>query len=123
MCMAHCLEQEDNPDLCRCDCHAVGVEVRHCVPCCRQCPHCGQEIRVAVYESHIVKCEDSLKEQQEKCHCLCHQEYGKKCNPECCSLCHCCGKRIAVPHYAEHIERCQRKKNIAKQRFLGTKHR
>lgn len=53
-------------DECKCSCHAKqGFErVLHCMPCCYVCEHCGKNITVFNYDSHVEKCkkeQDSLE--------------------------------------------------------------
>jgi hypothetical protein len=40
---------------CHCICHGENGEIiaNHCVPCCSECPHCGERIVMGFMESHI----------------------------------------------------------------------
>lgn len=44
---------------CTCSCHASGA--KHCIACCNKCPHCGENIILAIYDSHVEECAQSAK--------------------------------------------------------------
>ncbi len=43
-------------EICQCPCHQLGSPMRHCIACCKQCPHCKKNILHEVFEAHIEKC-------------------------------------------------------------------
>ena len=42
-------------EICNCRCHHCE-SVKHLVPCCEQCPHCEQLIKIAYFQMHIEDC-------------------------------------------------------------------
>lgn len=44
--------------VCNCVCH-VSDGVKHVAACCRQCPKCGQRIKVHAFETHTERCGES----------------------------------------------------------------
>ena len=43
-------------DRCDCDCHKPGVQMKHCMPCCIECPNCNEKIKYTAYDRHLKKC-------------------------------------------------------------------
>jgi len=40
---------------CNCSCHR-HPGTKHCIACCNKCPHCGENIILALYDSHVEEC-------------------------------------------------------------------
>jgi len=51
-------------DVCHCDCHRYPDLVKHCMPCCYECPHCGQRIKTFCYDRHVDECGEALRHMQ-----------------------------------------------------------
>lgn len=51
-------------EICTCSCHTTEG-VRHCMPCCAQCPHCHMNIVTFMYDAHVEACEAELKKIRE----------------------------------------------------------
>lgn len=43
-------------DICRCPCHNSGGHMKHCMPCCTECPYCRRNIIMTAYQAHIEEC-------------------------------------------------------------------
>jgi len=109
-------------EICDCECHSFPG-MKHCMPCCYQCPNCGKNIKPFYYDDHVKKCQSSndqiiiesvsrllFKEMAralELCRCHCHEAPGVKHIVACCLTCLYCQKRIRTLYYDEHIERCR----------------
>ncbi|MDO8669357.1 MAG: hypothetical protein Q7K65_03625 [Candidatus Buchananbacteria bacterium] len=46
---------EKELEICHCPCHS-GPSVKHIMPCCLKCPHCGKNIKTLYYSEHIEQC-------------------------------------------------------------------
>ena len=47
---------------CTCICHEPGMTVFHCMPCCGQCPHCGDNISFHALDEHTERCKKEREE-------------------------------------------------------------
>lgn len=45
-------------DECYCPCHS-NPEIKHCRPCCSECPKCGRRFRFGI-QDHIKYCKGTL---------------------------------------------------------------
>lgn len=45
---------------CNCPCHKHPGS-KHCVACCNKCPHCGENIMLALYDAHVELCAQNPK--------------------------------------------------------------
>jgi hypothetical protein len=38
-------KKQNNLEICDCDCHKPGFDIKHITPCCSPCPFCGERIK------------------------------------------------------------------------------
>jgi hypothetical protein len=51
------MNERENPEICRCPCHAPGRVAIHFVACCRLCPFCQQRIKTYRFDEHAKDCQ------------------------------------------------------------------
>ncbi|MFA5747790.1 MAG: hypothetical protein WC872_01620 [Candidatus Absconditabacterales bacterium] len=78
-------EYKFKSDLCHCDCH-TNDSMKHCVPCCYECPNCHENIITIKFFNHVEDCTGNYR----------------------MVTCENCGKEVKLRHYFEHIKECKR---------------
>lgn len=53
-------EQLKDLEICDCDCHRPGFDIKHVIPCCSICSFCKKRIKGGA-ESHELMCSDNPK--------------------------------------------------------------
>ena len=56
-------QRQNDLEICDCDCHKPGFDIKHIIPCCEICPHCKKRFK-GTANFHTKKCSQNPKNQK-----------------------------------------------------------